>query len=172
MKNYKSNINIKGNRITITPVKIEDSSIYFKEFNEEITKYQFAEPFKSLDEAKSLINNFIELRHENISEMLTITDELNNFIGSVEVYNLYSEYPEVGIWICKEKRNRGYGKEALEIIKSHLIENNDIKGLIYEADIRNEPSLKLIQKLNSLKVEYNEVTDNGKTLKLEKYILI
>ena len=64
------------------------------------------------------------------------------------------------------------GKEALEIIKSHLIENNDIKGLIYEADIRNEPSLKLIQKLNSLKVEYNEVTDNGKTLKLEKYILI
>lgn len=168
----KENLNIKGNRITITPVRIQDSAIYFKEFNEEITKFQFAEPFKSLDEAKNLINNFIELRYENISEMLTIRDELNNFIGSIEIYNLYNKYPEIGIWICKEKRNKGYGKEALEIIKNYLIENNDIKGLIYEADIRNEPSLKLIQKFNCLKIDYNEVADNGKTLKLEKYILI
>ena len=44
--------------------------------------------------------------------------------------------------------------------------------IIYEADIRNEPSLKLIQKFNNLKMDYNEVTENGKTLKLEKYILI
>lgn len=172
MKDNKNYINIRGNRITITPVKIEDSPIYYKEFNEEITKYQFAKPFESIDEAKSLINNFIELRHENISEMLIIRDELNNFVGSIEVYNLHSEYPEVGIWICKEKRNKGYGKEALDIIKDHLYENNGIKGLIYEADIRNEPSLKLIQKFNNLKMDYNEVTENGKTLKLEKYILI
>lgn len=160
-----------GDRIIISPVDIEDAHIYYKEFNDEVTKFQFATPFNSLEEAEALINNFIDLSYENINTMFNILDRDKNFIGSIELYELYKDYPEVGIWICKDDRNKGYAEEALRVLINYFKDKSYIKGFIYEADIRNIPSLKLIEKIKGEKVDFNKVKVDGKELQLEKYVI-
>lgn len=169
MSDNRCKISIKSDRIVIESVKIEDAYNYYKGFDEEVTRFQFAKPFKTVEEAEDLINNFIKLSYENIDIMLNILDKDRNFIGSIEIYGLYRQYPEIGIWICKDKRKKGYGEEAIKVLRDFFKDKKHIRGFIYEADIRNESSLALIRKLNGIKEGFFIVNDFGKELHLEKY---
>lgn len=166
----KNRIEIEGNRIKITSAKVEEAPLYYENFTEEVTRYQLADPFKSIEDAEKFIKEFLELSIEGNNAMLSIWDKEEKFIGSMELYNLEDECPEVGIWICEDERNKKYAYEALLLIKEFLKENYKIAGLVFATDILNTPSLGLIEKLGGRKMDFDIVSDFGKVLKLESYI--
>ncbi len=181
MVNYRNKIigdinredfNILTDRLFLVPVKEKEADVYYREFNDEVTKFQYASPFKSKEEAKNLIKNFVVLAKMGMNLMLSIYDKKNNFVGSIELYGLNKDIPEIGIWICKKFWNKGFGYEALKGVNDYMKKLNLFDGIIYETDKRNISSIALINKFNPIYVNFNEViSDSGEILKLNKYII-
>ncbi len=103
---------------------------------------------------------------------LAILDKEGNFLGSLEVFGLNEDIPEVGIWLKKDCHGLGYGFEALEAGLNYLCDNYKFKKVIYEVDIRNNPSINLVNKfVNEKKSCTNVTTKSGKQLILQTYII-
>lgn len=168
----REDFNILTDRLFLVPVKEKEADVYYREFNDEVTKFQYASPFKSKEEAKNLIKNFVVLAKMGMNLMLSIYDKKNNFVGSIELYGLNKDIPEIGIWICEKFWNKGFGYEALKGVIDYMKKLNLFDGIIYEADKRNISSIALINKFNPIYVNFNEViSDSGEILKLNKYII-
>lgn len=108
--------------------------------------------------------------------ILSILSKNGEFLGSVEIQGLTGDCPELGIWIIKSEHNKGYAYEALCAALDYVYSRYGKDKFFYEADIRNEASIKLLHKLEGeyeiIEQEIEEVTtDSGKTLKLQGHII-
>ena len=72
-------------------------------------------------------------------------------IGDVSIYD-EEEYAELAWVFNKEFHNKGYAYEAVKKYIDYLKENYNYKYFIARADIRNNPSIKLMKKLNMIYV--------------------
>lgn len=167
---------IKSERISIVPFKMKYLNNYFSGFNAEITKYQWPDPFESIEDARSILQDFLnEMDREEtlIFSILSMNDE---FLGSVEIHGLIGDCPELGIWIIESEQNKGYAFEALNSFLDYVQSKYNKAKFYYEADIRNTGSIKLLHKF-AKKYEIIEqglerlTTDSGKDLELQGFIL-
>lgn len=166
----KNDFCITTERLRLVPLMYEYISEYYEEFNSEITKYQYPEPFASIEATKEFFTNFIQLRKEGIVLVCVIVDMNGVFIGSIEVYHIHTSTPEIGIWISQKYQSMGYGFEAIKGVMEYIKANEKIDYFIYEADYRNDESTKLINKLKGEKQGHKDVkSDSGKQLKLDIY---
>lgn len=162
--------------IKIEPFDMKYLSDYYNEFDAEITKYQWPDPFESIDEAKELLQEFIDEMGRDETLFLSVLSDTDEFLGSVEVHGLDEDCPELGVWIKKSEWGKGYAyqalKAALDIAKSKYGKNE----FFYEADTRNVGSRKLLDKFRDeydIEAQAAEAltTDSGKELKLQGFIL-
>lgn len=169
----KNDFMINTRNLKLVPVTINDAPLYFKEFSPEITEYQISAPFENIESAKKLIKEFNNYKAEGIHLILTILNKNNVFTGSLEIYNLNTKTPEIGLWICKKYQRKGYAFESILGLVNFLKNNSLLyDGIYYEADIRNISSIKLAEKLGAVKESFHiEKNDLGVELKLNKYII-
>lgn len=166
----KKDFKVKTDRLEITPVHEMDAKYYFKGFNERITKYQYPEPFESVEAATAFIKEFTKLRLQGIHLVANILNEEKYFVGSVEVHAFDTDTPELGIWIAEPFQRRGYAYEVLKGVMRFIDEHRVVNYFIYEADRRNRESTTLAHKLGGEFCDYNEVmTPSGKILELNTY---
>lgn len=165
-------IKIETGRLRIVPFEMEYLEEYYSEFNEEITKYQYPDPFESVTAAKEGLQGFIDLMDKNEMLFLSILTPDGDFVGGVEVHGLQEQYPELGIWIKRQLQQKGYAYEALTSVLK-FADNNYHKGwYVYEADIRNKGSMKLVEKFNYKKEGIDEFkTESGKALILQRFLI-
>lgn len=164
---------VETRRLHITPIRKEEASHYLREFDLEITRYQYAEPFTSIESVKSFVEDFEKARQEGRHLISSLYNRRGEFVGSIEFYHLDTARPEVDIWICKNQWRQGYAYEALRgMVRclSHYMKINE--GFLYEADLRNYPGVELVKKLRGKKIGYHEVlTSNGEELQMTKYLI-
>ena len=167
---------IKTERLNIVPFEMKYLNNYFNEFNAEVTKYQWPNPFESIEDARTTLQEFINEMDAGETLILSILSKNEEFLGSVEVHALNEDCPELGIWILTSEQNKGYAYEALNSVLEYVHTNYNKSAFYYEADIRNIGSIKLLYKFNG-KYEIIEqgleklTTDFGKYLELQGYIL-
>ncbi len=145
---------------------------YYNGFDKEITKYQYPDSFDSVEAATTLLQEFID--DMNCGEMLflAILDQKGAFAGGLEVHGLAEEYPELGIWLKKDFQGKGYAYEALRSVLQYLNQTCQKEWYVYEADIRNKPSIGLVAKFSCRKEGLDEfTTESGKELKLQRYLI-
>lgn len=167
---------MKTNSITIEPFDMKYLKAYYNGFNTEITKYQWPDPFERIDDAESLLRGFLDEMERGETLFFSILSKEGRFLGSVEMHGLSGERPELGIWIAESEQKKGYAYDALSTILDYARTNYHKTEFFYEADIRNIGSMKLLHKLEDqyeiTRQELEEaVTDSGKELKLQGYIL-
>ncbi len=167
---------MKTERLTIEPFDMRYLEKYYENFTCEITKYQWPDPFETIEDARNLLRDFINEMEAGESLYYSILNNDGEFIGSVEVHGVSGECPELGIWLKEQEQKKGYAYEALKEVLDHTIENYHKSAFFYEADIRNEGSTRLLHKLESrfdiIKQDLEEITtDSGKDLKLQGYVL-
>ncbi len=160
----------------IEPFDMKYLNDYFNEFNEDITKYQWPDPFENLDVAKEMLQEFMDEMEAGETLFYSVLSDDDRFIGSVEMHGVSSDCPELGVWIIESERKKGYAYAALKELLTYAARTYDKKAFYYEADIRNEGSNKLLEKLGAdyeiIKQGLDEtVTDSGKKLKLQGYVL-
>ncbi len=163
-------------KISIVPFDMKYLDDYYNGFNTEITKYQWPDPFNQVNDAKALLQDFLDEMQRGETLFFSILSKEGNFLGSVEMHGLSGDCPELGVWIIESEQKKGYAYEALSAILNYARSNYHKTRFYYEADIRNTGSMKLLQKFEDkyeiIKQELEEaVTDSGKELKLQGYVL-
>lgn len=167
---------IKTERLNIVPFEMKYLNEYFNGFNAEITKYQYPNPFESIEDARATLREFIDEMDRNETLIFSILSKYGEFIGGVEVHGLNEDCPELGVWILKSEQNKGYAYEALNSVLEYVSNKFSKAAFYYEADIRNTGSTKLLFKFKD-KYEIIEqgfeklTTDSGKYLELRRYVL-
>lgn len=146
---------------------------YYRELTDAITKYQFPDSFRSLDAANEVMSGFVkDMELGRMLELVMLTPD-GEFVGSMEAFGVDGETPEVGIWVRSAAHHMGYGYEALRGLIGYLNARKKYRYYIYEVDVRNLPSVHLVEKFRFEKGGYEEVvTDSGKTLKLQTYHIL
>lgn len=163
---------IRTQRLTIAPFKMELAQEYYQEFDEEITRYQYPEPFETLADAKERLQGFLEAMERGEMLFLSILDKEGGFVGGVEVNGLNEACPEVGIWISKGVQRRGYAHEALAAVVRYVAGQYGKDWLAYEADIRNVSSIRLVEKFAYSQEGVDEFeTETGKRLSLRRFLI-
>ncbi len=162
--------------ISIVPFDMKYLDDYYNGFNTEITKYQWPDPFDQVDDAKALLQDFLNEMQRGETLFYSILSKEGVFLGSVEMHGLSGDCPELGVWLIGSEQKKGYAYDALSSILNYARSNYHKTRFYYEADIRNIGSMKLLQKFKDqyeiIKQELEEVvTDSGKELKLQGYVL-
>ena len=167
---------IKSERINIEPFEMKFLNNYFSEFNMEITKFQWPDPFESIEDARSILQEFLNEMNREETLLFSILSKNCEFLGSVEIHGLIGDCPELGIWIIESEQNKGYAYEALRAVLDYVHSKYGKDEFYYESDIRNIGSTKLLRKFDE-KYEIIEqrlerlTTDSGKDLEMQGYIL-
>lgn len=140
---------IAGERIILRPICPDDSHDVFSEFTHEIATYMIPKVPESIDETKAFIGSSMEARENNHALILTIRDKVSNeFLGACGVHSRRKvTEPELGIWIKKGAQRKGFGKEAITILKNWSQHNLKCEGLVYPVSIENTPSRKIAEGL-------------------------
>ncbi len=164
------------NEICIVPFDMKYLDDYYNGFNTEITKYQWPDPFNQVDEAKALLQDFLNEMQRGETLFYSILSKEGIFLGSVEMHGLSGDCPELGVWLIESEQKKGYAYDALSAVLNYARSNYHKTKFYYEADIRNIGSMKLLQKFEDqyeiIKQELEEViTNSGKELKLQGYVL-
>ena len=163
---------IQTERLIIMPFDLKSLKDYYEGFDADITKYQYPDPFETEADARELLQSFIDLMEQDEMLFLSIFTKGNLFVGSIEIHGLKEDQPELGLWIKKEFQQRGYAYEALSNVIKKVNDAFKKEWYIYEADIRNTSSLRLVEKFTYRKDDFDEfTTETGKELKLQKYII-
>ena len=165
---------IKTQRLILAPFDMKYLNDYFVGFNEEITKFQWPDPFASIDDARDMLQEFLDETERGETLFLSILSKNGKFLGSVEVHGLTGECPELGVWIAAPEQNKGYAYEALCAVLDYVRSEYGKYVFFYEADIRNGASINLLHKLEG---DYEIIeqglerstTDSGKILELQGY---
>lgn len=167
---------IASERINIVPFEMKHLNDYYSEFNADITKFQWPDPFESMEDAKATLQEFLNEMDREETLFFSLLSKNDEFLGSIEIHGLVEACPELGIWIIKSRQNQGYAYEALNAVLDYVSAKYHKTKFFYEADIRNTGSTKLLRKLGG-KYEIIEqgferlTTDSGKELELQGYLL-
>ena len=167
---------IKTERLLIAPFDMKYLKDYFDGFDEDITKYQWPDPFPDMDTARETLQGFLEEMARGESLIFSILSQNGRFLGSVEVHGLNWECPELGVWIAAPEQRKGYAYEALAAVLNYVGKEYGKRKFFYEADDRNDASVRLLHKLESdhdVEEQGLEecITDSGKALQLRGYVL-
>lgn len=166
----------KKKSVDIKPFDMKYLNDYYLGFNEAVTRYQWPDPFESIDDARQVLQAFVDEHNREETLFFAILSKEGRFIGSVEIHGLTDECPELGIWIIESEQGNGYAYKALNIALDYAQKRYKKDTFFYESDIRNEASIRLLRKLESdydiLDQETEAlITDSGKELKLQGHIV-
>ena len=157
-------------RLSIRPFNQSFLADYYREFTDEITKYQYPDRFPDIETADNVLSCFVRDMEQGEMLELVILAKDGEFLGSMEVFGLSGEAPEIGLWLKRSAHGAGYGYEALSGLLAGLNETGKYQYYIYEADVRNAPSIRLIEKFHVEKGGCEDVTTgSGKKLTLQTY---
>lgn len=163
-------------RITIAPFEMKNLKDYNSGFNEEITKFQWPDPFDSLDDARIMLQGFLDEMEREETLIFSILSKNETFLGSIEVHGLSGDCPELGVWIITSEQGKGYAYEALSAVLDYTHTRYGKTVFYYETDVRNTGSMKLLHKFEDnyeiIEQGFEKVTtDTGKELELQGFIL-
>lgn len=166
-------LEIKTERLVIQPFRDSFLPEYYREFTDDITEYQYPDTFPDIEAAKSLVSEFVsEMEQGNMLELVILTQS-GEFMGSMEAFGIREEAPEVGLWLKSSAQGKGYGYEALKGLLSYLNTHGPYQHYVYEVDVRNLPSIRLVEKFNFEKDGCEDIiTESGKKLRLQRYRIL
>ena len=158
-------------RLRLVPLAPEHFAAYYQGMDAAVTRYQYPDPFPSLEAAQELLSSFCRLHREGRGLFLAVLDAVSGgFLGAVEISDADTETPEIGLWLCVSAHGKGYGSEALAAVLDFCRRQLPCPYLLYEVDRRNAASIHLAQKFGAHSHGCAEVvTPSGKTLQLEQF---
>jgi len=144
-------ITLRGEHIYVRALEPEDLDTIYKVENEE-GLWNVGETLAPL--SRYILKEYLANAHEDIYEArqlrLVICNILtDDFIGLIDLYDFDPHNLRAGIGILiaqKATRNKGYGEEALEIVKNYCNTHLKIHQLYAGIEESNMPSIALFEK--------------------------
>jgi RimJ/RimL family protein N-acetyltransferase len=152
---------IVGPRLVLKPITSAYAVEIFQEFTPEITTYMMPRSPSQISETEQFIALACEQRKSGTDLGLVILDKSGGeFLGVCGLHGTQnSKQPEVGIWLKKAAHKKGFGREAISVLKDWCELTLDVEGLIYPVDRRNQASRKIPELLGGKIVSEKKETN-------------
>ena len=125
---------MKTERLILAPFEMKYLRDYFEGFDEEVTRYQWPDPFARIEDARAALLGFLDEMERGETLLLSILSGDGRFLGSVEVHGLRGDCPELGIWLRESERNRGYAREALRaVLRQYRTNRRRVRRCLFAA---------------------------------------
>jgi len=144
---------IETDRLILKKLDINDAQDMFKYMNDyETTKYLFRGSHKSIDDTIKYIEN--AKNSKDIDLLGVFLKENNKLIGHLAM--LFEPVNDILWAFNKEYQGKGYAYEASKTFIKYIFEKYNLEVIDGHADIRNIPSIKLMEKLNMERTTISE----------------
>jgi RimJ/RimL family protein N-acetyltransferase len=159
-------------RLKGVPMNMEHLKYFLEYYDENAAFYM---DLISSGDMKKNTEEFIkqsikELEEETDLHIIIFNKDDDDFIGYFGVYYLKDDKPEIGMWIRKEKQNKGYAREAFECAVKWIKENINFSDIRCPIDRKNIFSRKLPERLaGKIVKEYVTMSCTGRELDIVEY---
>jgi ribosomal-protein-alanine N-acetyltransferase len=163
----------KSERLKLVPVSRDYAADIFREFTEAITTYMTPKAPTAIEETLEVIASMVaKVEAGEDLEMVILHAGSEEFLGGVGLRGLKSGTPEVGVWIKAAAQNRGYGREAVALLKAWADRHLEYTYLRYVVERRNAASRKIAESMGgTVAAEYQRLSMRGTALEMLEYRL-
>ncbi|MBR0137465.1 MAG: GNAT family N-acetyltransferase [Erysipelotrichaceae bacterium] len=142
---------IETKRLTLRPMTVNDVPSLEKWLpDESIYTYWGKGPSKAEKDPRMLFEK--KERATKSFHLGIATRETNQIIGDIYVYLIENDrMASLAIRIAKQHQGKGYGTESLRAMTRFCFEKTELQRLWAEADVRNIPSWKMLEKSGYLR---------------------
>jgi RimJ/RimL family protein N-acetyltransferase len=142
---------LKGKNVNLRSLTLNDAESLQENANEELISNftRIPHPY-NLDHAKSFIKDCIEKEKEKTSYQFGIEYEskIVGMVGLSKVNNKGNKNAELGYWIGKDYRGKGFTKEAVKLILDFAFKKLKLERVQAKVMHPNIISAKLLEKYN------------------------
>jgi RimJ/RimL family protein N-acetyltransferase len=171
VNHFLLDIEIEGNRLLLKSISLAYKKPIFENFTEEITTYMYPRPPKNTAQAASFIKNSLEgMKNEHELILVILKKDSQEFLGCAGIHRINTKHPEFGIWLKQTAHRKGYGLEAITVMKNWCEDNLDCEYFTYPVDEENYSSRRIPEKLGGEIVRaYKKRNLSGRILNLLEY---
>lgn len=139
---------LETERLVLREFDISDAqSMYELNLDPEVIKYTGDPPFKSLDEAKTFLENYQDYQKNGFGRWAMITKEENEFIGWCGLKLNEETYIDLGFRIFRKHWGKGYATEAARACINYGFNQLGFKQIIGRVVAENVASIKVLEKI-------------------------
>ncbi len=156
MQNAEIVEEINDGNFYLRKISIKDTDFVYESLKgKTLTKYLSLGPLISQDHAKKLTKNYIEYWSKNFQFNYIIEIREHNQkgkntkkLGSISIWGIswLHKRAEIGIWVNSKYWNQGFGKKALNLIKSISFSHLKLNRLEAHIALNNNKSINLFKK--------------------------
>jgi len=143
--------NLTSSRLLLREIRTSDSTFLFKHLSDnEVCRYLYdAEPYTTIDEAKSLIEVFINPEGKTLNRWIIVEKKSGEPIGTCGFasWDKDNNIADIGYDLNPAYWNIGYMTEALTEAITSGFDNMSLNRIEAVISLENVASIKLIEKL-------------------------
>ena len=162
---------IETDRLLLREFILDDAEKFYQlNLNPNVIKYTGNAAFKSIEEAKSFLENYNDYKTNGYGRWAVINKESNEFIGWCGLkYGELENQTDIGFRFFEEEWNKGYATESAVACLKYGFEVLKLNRIIGRAMKENTASIKVLEKIG-LVYETDCIFDNKEAViyKIEK----
>ena len=138
---------IKGDRLYLSPMNIDDKELYTKWMNDKDVSENLGSYFRMI--SLSSEEKWLEEESNGYNFAIVLKDG-DRLIGNVSLMNVdnINQTAELGIFIGeKEDRSKGYGKESIKLILNYGFNTLNLNNIMLKVYSFNERAIKTYKKI-------------------------
>ena len=154
------NFYIKGRAVGLTEFLMEDYRLFYQTWKDISTQKNFntTHYWESYEDFLALFTNPGRPPQRFNATIVRLKDQVP--VGRISLAPAHLE-PDLGIWIYKPFRFKGYGTEAVQISVDFIFGEFDLEYIVAGIYEHNQPSINLFTKVGFLRApKLDEVEDN------------
>jgi ribosomal-protein-alanine N-acetyltransferase len=150
-----SQVEIKSERLLLTPITAEYAQDIFVEFTPEIARYMIPRPATEIEETFAFISDSVNQRQNSTDLILMMLQpDTREFLGICGLHSSKNPKESVlGLWVKKAAHGHGYGKEAIFAVVDWACATLDVQAFIYPVDRANTASSRIPEALGGKIIE-------------------
>ncbi len=143
-----NNIIISTKRLYLKPFDINDArNMYELNLDPDVIKYTGDAAFRSVDDAKSFIENYNHYEKYNFGRWSTFLKENDQYIGFCGLKQHENGMIDIGFRFCKDHWNKGYATESAKACLEYGFTQLGMFEIIGRAASENIASILVLKKI-------------------------
>jgi len=140
---------IETDRLLLREFILDDAEKFYQlNLNPNVIRYTGNAAFKSIDEAKSFLENYNDYKANGYGRWAVINKKSNEFIGWCGLkYGELENETDIGFRFFEEEWNKGYATESAAACLKYGFEVLKLNRIIGRAMKENKASIKVLEKI-------------------------